>query len=233
MFKREHHIHISTILQALNAKILEQYDCFFGGGTAIVLSHNEYRESVDIDFLVSSRSGYQKLRTLLTGSQGINSILRPGIDLKPIRDIRADQYGLRTLFRVAQTEIKFEIVLEGRIQFEKPSPKDRICGIKTLTSIDLAASKLLANSDRWSDDSVFSRDIIDLAMLKLTKKAMKSAIIKAEEAYGESVKRDLKKSIQMLSTRKGRLEVCMINLKIDKIPVAVLWQSLRDLKSVV
>ena len=30
----------------------------------------------------------------------------------------------------------------------------------------MTASKLLANSDRWADDGVFSRDLIDLAMLQ-------------------------------------------------------------------
>ncbi|MBM3349738.1 MAG: nucleotidyl transferase AbiEii/AbiGii toxin family protein, partial [Betaproteobacteria bacterium] len=29
------------------------HQCFFGGGTAITLRHGEYRESVDIDFLIS------------------------------------------------------------------------------------------------------------------------------------------------------------------------------------
>jgi hypothetical protein len=40
-----------------------------------------------------------------------------------------------------------------------------VCGIATLTPLDMLTSKLLANSDRWNDDGVFNRDVIDLAMM--------------------------------------------------------------------
>lgn len=69
MFEREHHLRIATILQSLNTDLLDQHDCLFGGGTAIVLSHEEYRESLDIDFLISNRSGYQALRNGLISLQ--------------------------------------------------------------------------------------------------------------------------------------------------------------------
>lgn len=208
--------------------MLIENQCWFGGGTAIVLSYNEYRESVDIDFLVSELSGYQKLRNLLT-TNGISAITRTGMPLIAIRDIRADQYGLRTMLRVDDTEIKFEIVFEGRIKLAPPLPSNCICGVRTLTDIDMATGKLLANSDRWSDDSVFSRDLIDLAMLNLPKMQMQKAIEKAESAYGDAVKRDLKKAIQYLSQRKGRLDDCMSALKIDELPKALLWNNIRML----
>ncbi|NTV11181.1 MAG: DUF1302 domain-containing protein [Zoogloea sp.] len=38
-----------------------------------------------------------------------------------------------------------------------PGKDDVVCGIGTLTPLDLAASKLLANSDRQADDGVFSQ----------------------------------------------------------------------------
>lgn len=230
MFKREHHIQIATILQALNAELLLQNGCLFGGGTAIVLAHDEYRESIDIDFLVSDRSGYQTLRHLLTGS-GVQSIVRAGMELTQVREIRADQYGIRTMLKVAESEIKFEIVLEGRIQLESPILKDRICGVAVLTTVDMATSKLLANSDRWSDDSVFSRDLIDLAMLPLPRKSLALAIKKASEIYGESIERDLTRAIDVLHHRQGRLDECMLALKIDETPKALLWKRIRALKS--
>ncbi|MGZ3747863.1 MAG: nucleotidyl transferase AbiEii/AbiGii toxin family protein [Pseudobdellovibrionaceae bacterium] len=228
MFEKEHHLRIATILQALNADLLDQHNCLFGGGTAIVLSHGEYRESIDIDFLVSDRSGYQALRHLLK-EQGIKAIARAGMELISTREVRADQYGIRTMLRVAESEIKFEIVLEGRIALQKPISADRICGVSTLTSLDMAACKLLANSDRWSDDSVFSRDLIDLAMLRLPRSSLKQAIDKAASAYGKSIERDLTNAIHTLSKRKGRLEECMAALKIDRIPKALLWKLIRDL----
>lgn len=59
MFKREHHQKISEVLKRLDAKILADHACYFGGGTAIALMHGEYRESVDIDFLVSDLDKYR------------------------------------------------------------------------------------------------------------------------------------------------------------------------------
>lgn len=227
MFERPRHIRIATILQALDAELLASHGCLFGGGTAIVLSHGEYRESLDIDFLVSNLPGYQALRKLLTQG-GIQSISREGMELDLAREIRADQYGIRTMLRMAETEIKFEIVLEGRIQLA--NPEGRICGVCALTPLDMATSKLLANSDRWADDSVYSRDLIDLAMLEMDRPGLALAIEKASGAYGESIKSDLAKAIKALGERKGRLEECMDALKIDAVPKALLWKRIRDLR---
>lgn len=228
LFKRDHHKRIAAVLQSLNSELLTENQCWFGGGTAIALARNEYRESADIDFLVSDLSGYQKLRSLLK-TNGIKALTRPGMALITVRDIRVDQYGLRTMLRDGITEIKFEIIFEGRIKLTPPLPHNYICGVLTLTDLDMAAGKLLANSDRWSDDSVFSRDLIDLAMLNSSKIQMQEAIEKAESAYGDTVRRDLKKAIQHLSERKGRLDDCMSALRINEIPKALLWSKIRML----
>ena len=196
-----------------------------------MLSHNEYRESVDIDFLVSDRKGYQKLRNLLTSEIGIQAIARKGMELASVREIRADQYGIRTMLQVAKTKIKFEVILEARIELETPDQENRICGIATLSPLDMAASKLLANSDRWSDDSVFSRDLIDLAMLDAPKPLLARAIKKASDAYGQNITRDLSKSILRLKERTGRLDECMSALKMDNVPKALLWRRIRKLVS--
>lgn len=229
MFEREHHIRIATILQSLNAELLDQLHCLFGGGTAIVLARKEYRESVDVDFLISDRIGYQNLRHLLTG-KGIQAITRPGMQLASTRGIRADQYGIRTMLQVGGVEIKFEIVFEGRIQLEDPIVDQKICGISTLTPLDMAATKLMANSDRWSDDSVYNRDLIDLSMVGLPRELLNVAMKKAFSAYGESVERDLGKAIESLIQRKGRLEQCMSALKITHVPKALLWKYIRFLR---
>ena len=100
MFKREHHVRIATVLQALDARLLLNYACYFGGGTAISLSHGEYRESLDIDFLISNLAGFRKLREALTGKVGISAIVRQDSKVTMARDIRADQYGIRTMLAV-------------------------------------------------------------------------------------------------------------------------------------
>lgn len=229
MFKRDHHVRIATVLQALDAQYLAARGCFFGGGTAIVLSRDEYRESIDIDFMVSSKDGYRDLRQALSGAKTLASILKKESQLKLATGVRVDQYGIRTMLNIGGVEIKFEIVSEGRIEFESPAADDQICGVSTLTTLDMAASKLLANSDRWSDASVFSRDLIDLAMLEPESKTLNAAIKKASEAYGDSVETDLKKSIEYFKEYPSRLDDCMEALKMDSMPKAVLWEKIRKL----
>lgn len=194
-----------------------------------MLSHGEYRESADIDFMISDKEGFRELRQILMSDKGIVGIGQADHKLTLAREIRADQYGIRTMIAVGDVDIKFEIVLEGRIEFEHPGAKDRICGIPTLTKLDMGASKLLANSDRWSDDAVFSRDLIDLAMLELKPSLLKKSIEKASVAYGESVVKDLRKSIESLKARPGRLEECMTSLQMGSVPEALLWSKIRAL----
>ena len=94
----------------------------------------------------------------------------------------------------------------------------------------MVASKLLANSDRWNDRAVFSRDIIDLVMLDPSKDELVNALAKAYTAYGESIHRDLRKAIDSLLSNEGRLEKSMRMLQMN-LPRAMLWQKLNDLRS--
>lgn len=234
MFEREHHRRVAGVLQALDARLLHAHQCLFGGGTALALRHGEYRESVDIDFLVSHREGYRALRQLLSGPMGIAAVCRAGIDLAPsftqVREVRADQYGIRTMLRVADAEIKFEIVLEARITLDAPGDDDLLCGVATLTPLDAAASKLLANSDRWRDDAVLCRDLIDLAMVAPPKALLRQAIAKAQGAYGASIEADLRSAIQALRERPHRLDHCMQAMRMTTVPKALLWKRIKALE---
>jgi Nucleotidyl transferase AbiEii toxin, Type IV TA system len=229
VFKRPHHQRIARVLQALDGPLLLANGCLFGGGTCIALRYGEYRESVDVDFIVSNMQGYRALRQLLTGPLGLAAITKAGaIPLEPSREIRADQYGIRTQVQIDGLPLKFEMVLEGRIALDAPSPSDAILGVSTLTPRDMAATKLLANSDRHADDGVFSRDVIDLAMMDLKLPTLRAAFAKAEAAYGPAVGRDLAKAIDTIRTRHGWLERCMQAMAID-LPKALLWQKIRAL----
>ena len=230
MFEREHHRRVASVLEALDADALLARRCLFGGGTALALRYGEYRESVDIDFLVSYREGYGRLRQALSGAEGINAITRPGKLLAQTRDMRADQYGIRTMLRVEGVEIKFEIVLEARITLDAPGAGDLVCGVATLTPLDAAASKLLANSDRWRDDAVLSRDLIDLAMMAPPKALLRQAIVKAQGAYGASIEADLRKAIQNLRERPHRLDHCMQAMRMTTVPKALLWKRIKALE---
>lgn len=230
MFEREHHRRIAAVLAALDAGVLAAHACWFGGGTAMALRYGEYRESLDIDFLVSDLAGYRRLRQLLTGPAGLAAITRPGATLRPMRELRADQYGLRTLLQESGATIKFEIVLEARIAFDLPGPDDVIAGVATLTPLDLAASKLLALADRWRDDGVFSRDLIDLAMMQPPKPLLRAAITKAAAAYGDSIEASLDKAVQDLRERPHRLDACMGAMQMTTVSKAQLWARIKALQ---
>lgn len=169
---------------------------------------------------------------MLNGPGGIQAIVREGgPPLTQVRDVRADQYGIRTMLSVAEQPIKFEIVLEGRIPLAAPTPRDEVCGIATLTPLDMATTKLLANSDRWRDDGVFSRDLIDLAMMSPSLSLLRQAVAKAEQAYGQAIRQDLDKAINGVKERHGWLERCMQVMAMT-LPKAVLWQKIRALQRV-
>ena len=227
MFERPHHRDVALVLQSLDADALARRHCYFGGGTAMALRYGEYRESVDIDFLVSDRDGYRELRQQLGGRSRLESLARPGLHLSPEGELRADQYGIRTRLRAGVSVIKFEIVLEARIDLEAPGADDTVCGIATLTPLDLCVEKLLANADRWADDSVFSRDLVDLAMQPADRELLRRACAKAERAYGSSVRRSVGSAVQALRERPHRLDECMRALQMESVSKAQLWQSIR------
>jgi hypothetical protein len=230
LFEREHHRRIATVLEALDAERLLANECLFGGSTAMALRYGEYRESVDIALLVSNRAGYRPLREWLSGPAGIHSITRPGSALTQTREVRADPYGLRTMLLVDGVAIKFEIILEGRIVLERPASDDRLCGVATLTALDMATSKLLAHSDRGRDDATFSRDLIDLAMMAAPKTLLRQAVSKASAAYGTSIEADLTKAIQSLRERPHRLDQCMQAMRTTGISKAQLWKRIKALE---
>ena len=232
LFNRPHHQRIARLLEALNGPLLREHHCLFGGGTAIALKFGEYRESVDVDFLVSEIGNYRGLRNALTGVDGLGAITRQGTaPLETASGLTADQYGIRTRVVVDGQPIKFEIVLEARISFEPAGYGDEICGIATLTPLDMTTSKLLANSDRWPDDGVFSRDLIDLAMMQPSLGLLRRAVAKAEEPYGSAVLRDLKRAIDRMQSRTGWLERCMQAMSMTD-PKAIVWQRIRALRRV-
>lgn len=210
MYSRPHHLRIQRILESLNADLLLRNQCLFGGGTAIALTHGEYRESVDVDLIVSSKAGYRELRGLVN-SAGIESLMNRPLPLR--REARIDQYGIRCAFDIDGMAIKFEIVLEGRVELQDPLPEDRVNGVWALTMRDKVATKLMANSDRWADDSVWSRDIIDLAVLADGKVADPAGVAAAVQAYGSSVLVDFEKARNNLLGREGRLHTCMARLQ--------------------
>lgn len=229
MFERPHHQSIAVVLGCLDVRQLRDHQCYFGGGTAIALRYGEYRESVDIDFLVSDADAFRRIRTLLSTTRDLSPILLPNQRaVSQPATLRTDQYGVRTRLAIGATDIKFEIVHEGRIAFDPPRKTDEVCEVASLTPVDLVASKVLANSDRWMDDGVFSRDIIDLASMRPSFVTLRTGLAKATNAYGVAAAEDLTRAIARLRERERWLQRCMESMAVTA-PRAVVLQRLRTL----
>lgn len=196
-FNRDHHRAILNALRSLDGEIFIASKCYFGGGTAIVLDLGEYRESVDIDFLCADKDGYRALRTELAGRADIRPVLREGALLETLREVRTNQYGLRTFIKSMGANIKLEIVREVRIELK--GNVDPRYGLPVLSRVHMYAEKLMANSDRWYAPDAASRDILDLSMMiSRWGPIPEEAWAIAEEAYGVKVRADFDSAVEKI-----------------------------------
>lgn len=207
LFERAHHQRILKLLHLMDAELLAANQCYFGGGTAIVLQLGEYRESVDVDFLCASHEGYRFLRN------AVSQLNLGPLTVQPVtlaREVRADRYGIRTFCIIDGTPIKFEIVREDRIELSG----EQVGGLPLtcLSRTDLYAEKLLAHTDRWADRGTLSRDLIDLAMMiKHWGPIPDEAWHKARQAYGASVDRAMASGRNLLADR-AYLNGCLLKM---------------------
>lgn len=210
-FRLPHHNKILTILNSFNFDVLKEGSTYFGGGTLLALDFGEYRWSKDIDFISSvTSSGYKNLRTVVFNG-GYKALFR---DLSRIQIGRGttDQYAIRMTVIVDNVAIKTEIIAEVRFELDPPRYPDW-SPVPCLSLNDCFTSKLLSNSDRYMDDSVEARDLIDLAVLRLQSSIPEEAIEKAEKAY--EVIRPLEVAVRRFQERADYRESCFSGLLID------------------
>ena len=111
------------------------------------------------------------------------------------REIRADQYGIRFPAVYEQTPIKVELIREGRVEFDPGTVPDW-SPVSCLSRLDRYVIKILANSDRWPDRQVLSRDLIDLAAMRTRWGSIPAeAWSKAEGAYKSAARNDLREAL--------------------------------------
>lgn len=227
MFERVRHQQIAIILESLDENLLRNHMCFFGGGTAIAMKYGEYRQSDDIDFMVSSWDHYRELRGLVK-LKGPKSLFLKTTALELPETFISDQYGIRGWVSILGEQIKFEIVSEGRIELEAPSSEDQICGVSTLTQTDMVAEKVLANSDRFLDTATFQRDLFDLAAMNIPDFQNSPGLEKARRSYGETAQGDLNRALEKLLDNPVWLDQCYARLQITT-PRAVMISALKKL----
>jgi hypothetical protein len=215
-FKLDHHNKILTILESFNRDLLNESFAYFGGGTLLTLDFEEYRWSKDVDFICPvSTLGYKNLRTAIYDG-GYKALFHDLTQLR-IGHSTTDQYGIRMLIIVGGLSVKVEIIAEVRFELDPPRYLEWT-SVPCLSLNDCFTSKLLANSDRFRDDSLEARDLIDLAVLRLRSPIPPSAIDKAEKTY--EVMRPLKDAVQSFQTRPDFRYKCFEGLRINsaKIP---------------
>jgi Nucleotidyl transferase AbiEii toxin, Type IV TA system len=209
-FKIGHHQSILRVLRDLNSEFLSACQAYFGGGTLLALDMGEYRTSNDIDFVCAIGSGYRELRNRLD-RESPQILLRPESNLQITR-YHADQYGIRMAIEVDGVPIKTEIIAEARFTLDEPR-QPSWSPVQCLSIHDCFVSKLLANADRYLDDGVCSRDLIDLAFLRNHHALPSGAIAKAETAY--NVINPLTAAISRFQAYAERRFRCYEDLSID------------------
>ena len=214
-YRRLHHRLIADILSCLDADFLARAECYFGGGTLLAMTLDEYRESRDIDFLCSSRTGFRLLREQVT-NESLGAIVRRPVNLG--REVRADRDGIRTFFKMDEVPIKFEIILEARIDLQ--GALDKVFGVPTLEPECAVAEKLLANADRGLDASTLSRDLVDLAFAAAAwgEQPLGTGMAVAEQAYGQAVRTALHASLDSFKHNRSRARDQLRSLGVEDTP---------------
>lgn len=120
-----------------------------------------------------------------------------------LRDVRADQYGLRAVLGTTEAPIKFEIVREARVPLQ--GTDEPIEGVALLSREDLYVENLLANTDRGLDRATLHRDLIDLCVMHERWGSIPAAAWeRAREVYGVAVERAVQAVAQQLKNAATR-----------------------------
>jgi len=211
-FRRPFHKAVARVFASMDPAFLLGAHCFFGGGTQVALLLDEFRESRNIDLLCSSRDGFRSLRETVS-DHSLGRIMHKEIPLA--REVRADRDGIRTFFALDEMRIKFEIVLEARIDLT--GSMDRSVGLPSLDLDCIVAEKFMANADRGLDESTRSRDLIDLAFLSALRgdEAIEPGLRLAQSAYGKAVSRHLGLVLTKFEDEKRYGSHCAASLGIE------------------
>jgi len=216
MFERPQHRTVLAVLESLRADVLSAGRLLFGGGTRIVLELDEYRESHDVDFLCSDASGYSDLRLAARQNGYAALFTAPGSGrFRFPREMRIDQYGIRFPVVCGDESLKVELIREARIDLDR-GVRPGWSPVDCLSLEDCYAEKLLANSDRWPDGQILSRDLIDLAALRVRLGPIPEASwVKVRTAYRTAPLEDLRKALAEVDRDPAKQRRCFDGLHIE------------------
>ena len=198
-FNRPHHQAIASALACFNTDYLLHHHILFGGGTRIALELDEYRESIDIDFLCADRAAYKAVREQVT-HKSLGQLVKQ--EFSYVREIRADRDAVRTIIDYQQTKIKLEFV--GFDNYALTHVYDpNFLPVPCIDRVTCFYTKLLANADRALNTPY--KDIFDLlAMYATWGNIPEQSIQLAEDRYGAVVKRQLVLALKDMTVNQAR-----------------------------
>lgn len=199
-FKRLRHRLIQSVLTQFNASFLIQNRIYFGGGTRISMELDEYRESVNIDFLCPDKASYRAVRETVT-EHSLGHLVQQEFDYP--RNIRFDRYGVRTFIRWQGELVKLEII--SCDDYDLNSAKLAGVPVSVIDRTGCFTTKLLANADRGLSPPF--KDILDLLMMQATWGEIPEQSWKAaEQQYGSAVKAAYMTTLQSVLKNWARVE---------------------------
>ena len=124
---------------------------------------------------------------------------------------------------------RHKIVHEGRIDVSGSMDAD--LSLPALDEHSCFAEKFLANADRWADESVFSRDVIDLAFMMESwgSDAAAQGHALACAAYGDLTADCAKRAARKLLDDTAYLKRCVESLRVTE--TGKLASGLRKISS--
>lgn len=178
----KHHQIIKSALKNFNADFFCANNIVFGGGTRIALELNEFRESIDIDFLCPNRASYRAVREQVTNAS-LGLLVKK--EFIYARDIRFDRSAVRTVIEFEGTRVKLEFVSFDNYELTSIVDLAKF-SIPFLDQQSCFYTKLLANADRMLVEP--HKDLFDIvAMYKAWGSIPEQAIRSAENHYGGKV----------------------------------------------
>lgn len=209
-YRLPHHQLVERCLENFNKNFLEENHILFGGGTRISLEINEYRESVDIDFLCQDKHSYRAVREQVTNESLGKLVMK---DFTYARDIRTNRDSVITLLDCDGEKIKLEFVCFDNYKLTAGADPD-LFPVPYLERTSCFYTKLLANADRAL--SIPYKDIFDIvAMVWKWGDIPEKALELARSHYGIVVDRKLAVALRHMVSNKSRYKEASIGMSIE------------------
>jgi len=197
MYRRARHNAIHKALLQFDKAFLLDNKVLFGGGTRIAMELDEFRESVDIDFVCPSVESYRAVRSAVSSSSFGNLV---NGELELIREIRADRYGVRTAIKVDDTPIKLEFISFS--DYRLSMAETTSLPVPALDQNSCYITKLLALADRYAFPD--KKDFIDLLTMQRKWGApSQKAWAEVKRHYGEAPFKTLHKQLDTFLANPG------------------------------